>query len=87
MRHIRDLLLPATVLAALAVLIAVRSVEASAHSAASAVPVSWLLCDELPASVSDAIGRGAEARELVDDTCSLLSGWAATRWDDDDDDE
>jgi hypothetical protein len=75
------------VLSVLVVVIAVRSVEATVRSATSAVPVSWLLCDELPASVSDAIGRGAEAHELTDDTCSFLSGWAATRWDDDDNDD
>ena len=87
-RHTRDLLMPAVVLAALAVAIAARSVEARVRSAASAVPVSWLFCDEPTVSVSDAIGRGTEPRELTDAVCSLLSRWGETpSVDEDGDDE
>jgi hypothetical protein len=79
--------MPAFLLAALAIVIAVRSVEARGRSAVSAVPVSWLFCGDLPVSVSDAIGRDAEARELKDRTCALLS-WDNMPWlDEDDDDE
>jgi hypothetical protein len=79
--------MPAVVLAALAVAIAVRSVEARVRSAASAVPVSWLFCDERPASISGAIGRDSEARELTDDVCGLLSRWSTPWVDEDGDDE
>ena len=78
---------PAIALVAFAVLIAVRSVEATVQSTAAAVPVSWLFCDELSASVSDAIGRSVEARELTDDGCALLSRWSTPWADEDSDDE
>jgi hypothetical protein len=76
----------AVALVAFAVLIAVRSVEATVQPTAAAVPVSWLFCDELPASASDAIGRGGAARELTDDGCALLSRWS-TPWEDEDSDD
>ena len=87
MHHIRKSLVPAIVLAALAGVIAVRSVEATAQSVVSAVPVSWLFCDEVPISVPDAIGRDSEARELADDACTLLSRWGVAPWADGDGDD
>jgi hypothetical protein len=79
--------MPAIVLAALAVAIAVRSVEARGPSVASAVPVSWLVCNEPADSVSEAIGHGTEPRELMDAVCSLLSRWSETPWVDEDGDD
>jgi hypothetical protein len=85
--HIRRSLASAIVLAALAGVIAVHSIAATAQSVASAVPVSWLFCEEVPVSVSDAIGRDSEARELADDACTLLSRRVVTPWADEDGDD
>lgn len=85
-RHLRNLLVPAIGLAALAGMIAVGSVEATARPKISAVPISWLSCDELPASVSGAISRDTGTREFEVDACALLSRWNSP-WLDEDDDE
>ena len=79
-RHLRDLLAAAVGLAALAGMIAVGSVEATAQPKISAVPISWLSCDE------NAIGRDSGTREFEDDACALLSRWSSP-WLDEDDDE
>jgi hypothetical protein len=79
-RHLRKLLATAIGLAALAGLIAVGSVAATARPKISAVPISWLSCDD------SAIGRGTGTREFEDDTCALLSRWSSP-WPDEDDDE
>ena len=83
--HLWDVLVLAIVLAALVIVIAVRGVEAAVRSAVPAVPVSWLLCDEQPAS--GGAGRDGEPRELTDDACELLSRWSTPWADEDADDE
>jgi len=79
-RHLRDLLAIAIGLAAFAGMIVVGSVAATARPKISAVPVSWLSCDE------GAIGRDTGTREFDDDACALLSRWSSP-WLDEDDDE
>ena len=79
-RHLRNLLVTAIGLAALAGMIAVGSVAATARPKISAVPISWLSCDE------GAVGRGSGTREFDDDVCALLSRWSSP-WQDEDDDE
>jgi len=74
------LLAPAIGLAVLAGVIAVGSVEATARPKISAVPISWLSCDE------SAIGRDTGRREFEDGACALLSRWSSP-WPDEDDDE
>jgi hypothetical protein len=79
-RHLRDLLATAIGLAALAGAIAIGSVEATARPKISAVPISWLSCDE------SATGSNNGARDFEDDACALLSRWSSP-WPDEDDDE
>jgi hypothetical protein len=77
-RHLRTLLVPAIGLAGLAGLIALGSVGATARPKISAVPISWLSCDE------SAIGRDTGTREFEDDACALLSRWSSPWLDEDD---
>jgi hypothetical protein len=79
-RRLRNLLATAIGLAALAGTIAVGSVAATARPKISAVPISWLSCDE------GAVGRYSATREYDDDACALLSRWSSP-WLDEDDDE
>ena len=87
-RRTRDVLVFAIAFAALAVVLAVYGVEASARPVVAAVPVSWLFCGE----PSDTASGATDAREgeTSADECASLSWWVVAPWQDggeDDDDE